>query len=567
MSTTGLGPPVFVRKEVSSSIVMKPTFVRNRGKQNLMEDDGLTYQPSTGTLSSANFSGDGSLITNVSASTAGTVDTLESLNGVIYLFGGNGTSGSQTVLLSSDLRYNITTGSLRVERIEHTGNNFISLTSTDGFSKLGSSFFEDVESITRDEELLLIISDASYSNSHHLMLDSMNLSFNPSMKRLFTYKLGVNASFGPAALSRNYMMHVMNDSTDNTTLVCHTCEDQTMEFGCHYVNPGGGATQYSYIQSRQEGANPAVNENLYLNPYGAQVAVGTLTPNLVVNAQFTVNGSVGYHCKSCIVSTDQTLEMGSYWQAGVGQYSYLQSRLESAVPAVSQQLAINPNGGHVTLNTLGVATVAGIPAALTVNGNARYVGMVQVGPISDPTPYADGIQCVSAAGNTQIAVVRAGNYVVAHGFQPGTNTYVIAGWNMTGVGVALGAGAQAWGSYSDERQKIIHSHIDNVLENIENIRCVRFNFKDDHETTPMGKAKYESQRIGFIAQDILPNYPEAVDTENPDRYRLTYQDMIPVSIAGLKELHAKHKTLEKQVLDLEAKYEALLTRIINLEAR
>ena len=57
MSTLGLGKPVFVRKETGSTEQLKVNFTRAYGPQHLQGDDGLTYQPSTGTLTANIFDG------------------------------------------------------------------------------------------------------------------------------------------------------------------------------------------------------------------------------------------------------------------------------------------------------------------------------------------------------------------------------------------------------------------------------------------------------------------------------------------------------------------------------
>lgn len=189
----------------------------------------------------------------------------------------------------------------------------------------------------------------------------------------------------------------------------------------------------------------------------------------------------------------------------------------------------------------------------TVAGDSRFNGRLVTGVEYDGGPYASCLQAVGVAGEGLISMIRNGNTVRVMGYLPNSNTWAICSWSVTGSGVTLADGGQSWGQTSDERVKTIHGELDGVLDKLKDVRCVRYNLHEDSESRPIGEGvKYAKQRLGFIAQDILPHWPEAVDTENPDRYQLTVTDMVPVSVAAIKELAAKMEAMEARIAQLEA---------------
>ena len=213
------------------------------------------------------------------------------------------------------------------------------------------------------------------------------------------------------------------------------------------------------------------------------------------------------------------------------------------------------SSGNVAIGTTPSSTMK-----MTVNGVTRITGLSHMGAVFDPTAYASAAQFVgNSSGTALTSYIRSGNYVLVMGYRTNSNSFVIAQGNTNGNGVRLNSFANGWSSNSDERLKIIHGEITGVLDTIANIRCVRYNYKNDGDENPFG-TKYNKQRIGFIAQDILPNYPEAVDIDSnaDDELSLCYQDMIPVTFAGLKELHAEVKTLKATVAQLQQQVASLM---------
>lgn len=100
---------------------------------------------------------------------------------------------------------------------------------------------------------------------------------------------------------------------------------------------------------------------------------------------------------------------------------------------------------------------------------------------------------------------------------------------------------------SDIRLKNVFFDIPGVLEKLEGISAFYYTMKEDEDNIP---------RIGVSAQAVREVLPEAVQLITPDNgdsyYGVDYIQMLTAfGINGIKELHAKIKTLEKRVEELE----------------
>ena len=92
-----------------------------------------------------------------------------------------------------------------------------------------------------------------------------------------------------------------------------------------------------------------------------------------------------------------------------------------------------------------------------------------------------------------------------------------------------------WVTTSDERLKTVIAPITDSLELLQNISPVYYSFKKDVR---------KSRHIGLLAQEVEKVYPECVYRDPAGNLGLTYQDMIPVLLAGIKELTARVAALE-----------------------
>jgi hypothetical protein len=117
----------------------------------------------------------------------------------------------------------------------------------------------------------------------------------------------------------------------------------------------------------------------------------------------------------------------------------------------------------------------------------------------------------------------------------------------TSNGVYLDAGDTSFSSGSDERSKTDLTPISDALSKINNCRSVIGRYKTDDISV---------KRSFLIAQDFQSNFPEAVsvdkNTTEEGNLGLRYQDVIPLLLAGIKELSTKIDVLETEVATLKA---------------
>lgn len=88
---------------------------------------------------------------------------------------------------------------------------------------------------------------------------------------------------------------------------------------------------------------------------------------------------------------------------------------------------------------------------------------------------------------------------------------------------------------SDIRLKENISDVDNVLDSINNIKCYKYNYKWD-ET--------KKQQYGFIAQELLNEFPLLVNGSDKDMYSVDYQKMSVILLKAIQELQCEIEKLK-----------------------
>ncbi|QDP66891.1 MAG: hypothetical protein Tp172SUR151031_38 [Prokaryotic dsDNA virus sp.] len=248
----------------------------------------------------------------------------------------------------------------------------------------------------------------------------------------------------------------------------------------------------------------------------------------------------------------------------------------------------NINIGSATGNSGGIKLLSEGAARLVVTG--EHVGVGTTAP--DKSGQFGGTQVsLNVTGSAAPEVRIKSNSSDADTALISSNSshqfFIINGAN----GVSLAHDGNSFGSVSDERKKDIIENITNAEEKINKLRAVIGKYKvtktyesdvlytqeeKDDGQVPDGKDvgdvkiakgtkrdgdKDDVRRSFLIAQDFLNNFPDVVsevpeinndgnETSNT-YYQLEYQGVIPLLVAGIKELSAKCADYEKRIKALE----------------
>jgi hypothetical protein len=121
--------------------------------------------------------------------------------------------------------------------------------------------------------------------------------------------------------------------------------------------------------------------------------------------------------------------------------------------------------------------------------------------------------------------------------------------------VAGAAHASSFPTSSDIRLKTNITQLSNVLEKLDKIRGVSFEWNALYESLGRSTGRRE---IGVIAQEVEAVFPELVTTWGDEAYKaVDYGRLTGVLIEAVKELKAKNEAQDQQIVALEARIAAL----------
>lgn len=148
--------------------------------------------------------------------------------------------------------------------------------------------------------------------------------------------------------------------------------------------------------------------------------------------------------------------------------------------------------------------------------------------------YYDGTYFICNHGGVPTLFANKGT-----GFNSSANIQFTAS-TVKGVGFS---------STSDIRLKKDIETLTNILDKINNIRAVKFRFKDE---------KIDRVHYGVIAQEIMEHFKDVVYYDETDEYSVNYQELTAaISICGIKELYSIIKAQQSKIEALEKRLAAI----------
>ena len=116
------------------------------------------------------------------------------------------------------------------------------------------------------------------------------------------------------------------------------------------------------------------------------------------------------------------------------------------------------------------------------------------------------------------------------------------------------------------KNNIVDADLDMCYNNINDLRLVRYTWKDDVYTTEQVS---DRSKLGWIAQEVETVFPKAVEKHDMHGYedcRTLNNDQIIASLYGcIQKLIQKCETRQNTIDDLKSKYTELNTVFDNLE--
>ena len=295
------------------------------------------------------------------------------------------------------------------------------------------------------------------------------------------------------------------------------------------------ANGYQALRSNTTGGNNAASGTvaLYSNTTGYNsVALGHQA--LYSNTTASQNSAMGY--QALYGNTTGFNNVASGFQS-----LYSNTTGYNSVAYGYQALLANTTGGN------NVATGLQALYSNTTGGNNVATGLQALQ--NNTTGYnsvALGLQALqnntTGSGNFG-AAFRTSSSTYSPVFDPTTeNNRVVMGHTaVTNAYVQV-----AWTVVSDERDKTQIEPMQHGLDFVEQLNPVSYKFRVDRDTEETNGNKH----YGFLAQDVLAIEGEdnvIVDNEDPDKLRMTNEELIPVLVNAIKELKAEVETLKEKL--------------------
>jgi hypothetical protein len=332
---------------------------------------------------------------------------------------------------------------------------------------------------------LFVAGDASFNNR---LFAANDVSLNA--------KLAVNADAamnsrlflgGDASLNRN--LNVAGDVSFNGRLFLN--QQSIIANGSQYsLNVNYFNADVSMNNRLVVNRDVSLNNRLFVGSDLSVNGVAFIGSDLVVNGQLTVNKYANYN----VINTTTTTTM----------YTFI----------FSDDISIN--GRLFVAGDVSFSGKLGVSSDISTNG--FYVSANRF----TPTYFKTG----TVAGN--VAIRNIASYVIQ---------------NESGVGVYMNTGTSSWSNLSDSRLKKNIFTISTVIDKINNLRPVTYQWNDQTG---------DESHVGFVAQEVLKEFPEVIsetysETLKDRVYGIKQTELIPILVRGMQEQQAQINDLKKRL--------------------
>jgi hypothetical protein len=316
-------------------------------------------------------------------------------------------------------------------------------------------------------------------------------------------------------------LRISNDSNDYTLI-----GSQDVDGGANTrivisgnTRPGGGAGNIEYISTN-------IGNHIWYNTNSATekmilTSSGNLGIGITPNYRLDVNGNVHINANLYV---DGLISGGT--DTG-STFAYL--TLTSSDDSINLSTGSLVTYGGITVQSPADAQSVTNGGSFLTDGGASVGKRLFVG------------QDAIIGGNVNIAkAVSILSTVNATGIGTGGSLTVLGGASIS-KDVYVGGTVT---SSSDIRLKknIEDFNTSTVLDKIDNIRSIKYNYKNDESNTPY---------VGFIAQDFVEDFPELLRCPEGGYYSLDYQKVSVILMECIKELKTELSNLKEEIKEIK----------------
>ena len=316
----------------------------------------------------------------------------------------------------------------------------------------------------------------------------------------------------PSGIDTNTSILIKNNTWSGIQMISTEATGNFITFGDN-VAGFAGRIQYSHANDAMQFETAAIERMTITSNGTLKLAITNSTSNTLIGKD------AGGMYMETNGSTDALSNMRFQARAsGAGNYSAIKIK-----PSNQTLEFLTSNAERVIITSLGNVQIGGFNTT-----NTKLF-------VSDANDRAfNGAQFkIEGAGYTAAHFLDATQYTI----QQNSASRRIRVMSGLSGGVLLTNGSTAWQSASDISLKENIKPLENVLDKIQNYKCVEYNLKED---------KSKGKKIGFIAQDWENDFAPIVDKDNDGLLGMKYTETIPVLLKAIQELKAEVDLLKNK---------------------